>query len=115
MIIRIDNSKLFTVDPDTRFAREYNLPKGTWNELWKRYKLLDYSMSEVCALYRVKTGRQTNAQSMKRWIFRTEVYSRAKEARKLGARAVNSSYFGENEGQLLKEVFKNKSSVKCLA
>jgi hypothetical protein len=115
MIIRIDNSKLFTVDPDTRFAREYNLPKGVWNELWKRYRLLDYSMVELCALYHIKTGRRTNAQSIKRWIFRTEVYARAREARKLGARAVDSSYFNNNEEGLLKEIFKNKTSAKCIA
>jgi hypothetical protein len=43
------------------------------------------------------------------------VYSRAREARKLGARAVDSSYFNNNEEGLLKEIFKNKTSAKCIA
>lgn len=113
MIINLKQSKLFTIDPDTRFSHEYNLPKGVWSEIWRRYKFLEYTPSELKAYYEIKTGRKAGANLLSRWIWRADVYWRAQIAIEKGAHCVNSSFFGDNEWLVIKELLKNiKVSVK---
>lgn len=114
MIIDLRKSTLFTKEPSLRFAKEHNLPKEVWDEIWRRYSLLDYTMKEVCDYYELKSGRKTTTQSMQRWLWRTEIYCRANHLmRTKGAYLVLSSYFGEHEMDVVKELTKNlKGSVK---
>jgi hypothetical protein len=112
MIIKISQSDLFKRDPDIRFAREYGLEKGFWKELWRRYKLLGYTSQELAEYYELKTKRTANLTSIRRWIWRTEIYSIARPAIDMGAQAVNSKLFGQFEQELIKELHKNiKTSV----
>ncbi len=39
MIIHLNKSKIFTVEPAKRFAKEFNVPDKVWLEIWLRYKL----------------------------------------------------------------------------
>lgn len=113
MIIHIDKSVLFTRSPDERFALEYGLPKGTWTEIWRRHKLLGYTIPEMCEYYTIKTGRKTTSQSISRWVWRSEVYSKVQPVLKEGVRVVSSEFFGEHEEKVMKELLKNlKSSVQ---
>lgn len=113
MVIYLTKSKLFTEEPDIRFCKEYNLPKGFWTDMWRRYALLDYSLKDLCDMYELKSGRKTTGQAMKRWINRTEVYCRAQDAIRKGAEVAMSSYFGEFEEFLLKEIARQmRFSVK---
>jgi hypothetical protein len=113
MIIHLRKSTLFTISPDLRFAREYNLPKGFWTELWKRHKLLGYDIPEICQYYHFKTGRKTTSQSMNRWIWRSEIYSRVQPIMKKGVKVVSSEFFDEYEYDVIKELMKNvRTSVK---
>jgi len=121
MIIKLQESRLFTVDPAIRFAREYNVPPKIWNELWKRYclkPLLDgvsfqdkdseeFLISSICGYFTHKTGRKANARSMRRWIIRTEIYCRAQHIINMGVRVVDSSYFDKFEQDLLDELTKS--------
>lgn len=112
MVIRLTKSKLFTEEPDIRFCKEYNLPKGFWTDMWRRYALLDYSLKDLCDFYEIKSGRTTTGQSMKRWINRTEVYCRAQDAIRKGAEVAMSEYFGEFEDFVIKEIVRQmRSSV----
>lgn len=110
MIINLKKSELFTVHPDKRFSRKYEVKAGTWTDLWKRYKLLGYTFLEMRDLYRAKTGKDTDARTMKRWVFRTEVYSKANPLIEKGAESVVSSFFGEFEWALIEELTKNIKS-----
>jgi len=113
MIIHIKKSILFTVDPDIRFAREYNLPKGTLKDIWRRYKLLDYTIGELCEFHLIKTGHKRSKKSMRRWMWRTEIYSMTLPIVNKGVETVNSSYFRHQEWKVIKELSKNlKSSVQ---
>lgn len=113
MIIHIQKSALFTTDPDIRFSKEHNLPRGVWTELWRRHKILGYDMKDLCDLYEIRTGRKTKNYAMQRWIWRSEVYALTKDLIKDGVQVVNSYYFKEHEEEVIKELLKNlKSSVK---
>ncbi len=112
MIINLTKSKLFTVEPDVRFAREHRLPRGTWVELWRRYKLLGYTTDELCEYLLLKTGKnspskRTARQNIKRWIIRTEIYTITSPVLKKGARSVNSCIFGPYEEIVLNELAKH--------
>jgi hypothetical protein len=112
MILKLTASKLFTEHPDQRFSYVYDVPKGTWTEMWRRHTLLGYTMQDMADFFHVKTGQETTPQNMKRWVFRTKVYMRAHEAMKLGARAVASEYFGDLEAEVIEELLKNIHKTK---
>jgi len=113
MIISIQKSELFTVDPDLRFCKKYQVPSGTWRELWKRSKLLQYSYTELREYFYLKTKKQISQQNLKRWLERTEIYLRIEPIAKMGCEVVLSEYFGDLEWVVVEEITKNiKSSVK---
>jgi len=107
MIIRITKSILFTTDPDIRFASEHHVPLGLWRELWKKYKLQEYEVKDLCDLYHAKTGNRISRRALQRWIRRTEIYSRTKPAIERGVESVTSDFFGNLEWMVLKELFRN--------
>lgn len=112
MIFHLTKSNLFTQEPDNRFAREYGLPRGLWTLLWQRYKLMEYSIPELCELLDIKAHRKLSPKTLGRWIWRSEVYSIAHPLMLKGAQLVNSEVFREYEMELCKEILKNyKSSV----
>lgn len=112
MLIHLKKSVLFTVDPDIRFSREYKLPIGTLKEIWRRYKLLDYTIEELCQYYEIKTGKQRSRKSMKRWMWRTEIYSMTLPILNKGAETVVSSFFKDKEWEVIRELTRNmRSSV----
>lgn len=107
MIIKLSESKLFTKDPALRFAREYNVSPKLWNELWKRYILLEYDYDGLCGYFQYKTNRRPNARSLKRWIVRTEIYCRAQHIINMGVRVVDSTYFDKFEQDVIDELTKS--------
>lgn len=107
MIIKLNESKLFTIDPAIRFAKEYDVEPKVWNEMWKRYGLLEYDMDGLCGYFQYKTGRRPNPTSIRRWIVRTELYCRATHVMQMGVRVVDSNYFGKFENDLIKELTRN--------
>jgi plasmid rolling circle replication initiator protein Rep len=113
MIIHLSKSKLFTEEPDFRFSKEYALPRGFWTELWRKHLLLGYTPKDLADYYEFKTHKSTTPQSMQRWIWRTQVYMKARGVIKMGCEVVQSDFFGENEYEVVKELTKNlKGSVK---
>jgi hypothetical protein len=113
MIIHLKKSSLFTVDPDERFAREYDVPVGLLRDIWKRYKLIGYTIPEVCEFYEMKTKKHISHKSMMRWMWRTEIYSMTRPAINKGAEVVVSSFFREHEWRVMREITKNlRSSVR---
>lgn len=112
MIIDLTKSVLFTQDPDIRFSKEHGVPLGFWKELWKRHKLLEYSIEDMQDYYQMKIGRRPSRKSIKRWIIRSEVYSISRPVLNKGGRTVMSSYFRQNEDYVVRELLKNlKNSV----
>jgi hypothetical protein len=107
MIIKLLESKLFTVDPALRFAREYNVKPELWNEIWKRHALLEYDLDGICGYFNYKTHRRPKKESIARWILRTELYCRAQHIIRMGQRVVDSEYFGVFEAQLIQELTRN--------
>lgn len=120
MIIKIQESKVFTVNPAKRFADVYKISGDIYDELWRRYRMLEYSIPELCELFYIKVGRPINKMSMDRWMFRGRIYTRAQEAIKKGALGVDSSFFGDLEERLVNELFDHvrdgfTSSIRVLA
>lgn len=104
MILNIRKSKLFIADPSLRFSKEYGIPKEAWNEVWRRYKLLEYSNGDIRDYLFTKYGRNLTFNSMKRWIARGEVYSIAKPLITMGVVHVNSVIFKEYEEYVMNEL-----------
>lgn len=113
MIIRLKKSVLFTIDPDLRFAREHGLSPGALKDIYRRYKLLDYSVKELCDFHEFKTGKKIPVQTISRWLWRAEIYAMTRPILKKGADTVVSSFFKEHEWRVVREITKNlKRSVK---
>lgn len=106
MIIHLPKSDLFTIEPAKRFAKEYGVPEEVWIHIWLRHKIYDFTFNELHDYTLFKCKRQVSRKSLRRWILRTEVYSRARDVTKLGGTTVVSSYFGELEDFVLKELLK---------
>ena len=103
MIIHLPASDLFTVEPAKRFAKEYNVAEDVWIKIWLKHKVYDFKFNELHEYARFKCGKTISKKSLGRWIKRTEIYSRAIES---GGTTVVSSFFGELEGFVLKELLK---------
>ncbi len=101
MLINISKSKLFTVDPGLRFAREYGLSEDIWKELWRRYKLLEYSNGDLRDFLFIKHARSLSYNSMDRWLKCGEIYSRAKPIVDKGVSNVNTIVFGDLEQDVI--------------
>lgn len=112
MIIKIQESKIFTEKPNERFAKLYNVKHSLWNEMWRRHIFLQYTHRDMADYFYVKTGQRIKPQSVKKWVFRTKVYMRAREATKMGARAVTMEFFGELSEELTTELFKNATKLQ---
>jgi hypothetical protein len=112
MIIKIHESKIFTEKPHERFSKLYNVKLSLWNEMYRRHLLLNYTPKDMADFYRVKTGKTIKAQSVKKWIFRTKVYIRGREATKMGARAVTTEFFGDLAQELVDELLKNATKLQ---
>jgi hypothetical protein len=106
MLIKLHESKLFTIDPATRFAREYGVEPVIWNEVWKRY-LAEYDLEALAGYVLYKTGRHIKTRQLKRWLVMTEIHCRANHIMLMGIRVVQSEYFGQYEQQMLEEVLRN--------
>lgn len=95
---------MFTTDPDTRFAKEYAVPKGTWRELWRRYKLLDYSNGDLRDYMFIKFARNLSYNTMQRWILRSEVFTISHPLVLKGVQHVNTSVFKDYEQYVMDEI-----------
>jgi len=104
MLINLEQSKLFSVDPAQRFALIYKVNKRVWNEIWRRYSQLGYDNDGLCGYLLYKTGIRFEKETMDRWLFRSIIYSRAQLVMAMGVRAVQSEYFGELEDEIIKEL-----------
>ena len=107
MIINLTKSKMFRQEPAKRFAKEYGVSEEVWLNIWIKYKVYDFEPKELLDYAHFKLGKPIEAQSLKRWIFRTEVYSIARDYIKVGGQAVVSSVFGKFEEDLIKELLQN--------
>lgn len=110
MIIKLTSSKLFTVHPAVRFANTYKISPDIFYDLWRRYRLLDYSMAELCEIYYIKVGKPIKKKKMDEWIFKAKVYFKTEKLVKGGLVSVNSDFFGDLEKRLLFELFQNIKS-----
>ena len=106
MIIDITKSILFTKDPGIRFAKEYSLPKEIWPELWRRYKLLDYSNGDLRDYLFIKHARNLSYNSMNRWLMCGEIYMLSKPLLDKGVTTVNTVIFKDLEQYVVDELTK---------
>lgn len=110
MLINLEASKLFTVNPAHRFALIYKVSPRVWNEVWRRASLLGYDLDGLCGYLLYKTNLRFERDTMQRWLFRTEIYVRATSVMKMGVRCVQSQYFAELEDELVKELTRSMRS-----
>jgi hypothetical protein len=98
---------MFTVDPAERFAQEYDVKDDVWHELWRRYKLLAYTVPELCEYMEIKQKKKIGRKFMHRWITRNEIYIRAIPIVKKGVQTVDTVYFRELEKDVIDEITRN--------
>lgn len=110
MLIKIKNSRLFNTSPSKRFANEYGVSEELWNELWKRHKVLEYTIADLSDFYFVKTGNRIRRRGIKRWLFLTEIYVMTKPARERGAEVINTDMFGNLEQRVVEEITRHMKS-----
>ncbi len=110
MIIHLNKSKLFTVEPSRRFAKEFGVDEKIWAECWFRYKIKGYTNRDIRDYIHTKTGRNPSYLSISLWVRRTEVFSIAKEAFKMGGSVVVSEFFGKHEDFVVKQITKHIKS-----
>ncbi len=110
MLIRINNSRLFDTNPAKRFADQYSVDEKIWLELWKRYKLLDYTIEDLSDYFHIKTGKAIKRRYIKRWVFLGEIYILAKPAREMGAEVINTELFGKLEARVIEEITRHLRS-----
>jgi hypothetical protein len=110
MLIKLHNSRLFDTSPAIRFGEQYQVPETLWTELWKRYKLLDYSIADLSDYFHLKSGKPIKRRYMKRWIFLNEIYILAKPARDMGANVINTELFGDLEDRVVEEITRHMKS-----
>lgn len=106
MLIKLYESRMFTVDTATRFADQYQVSSKMWNEIWKRH-LSGYDDESLAGYFIYKTHKQISAKAIRRWLIKTEIYCRANHIMLMGVRVVQSEYFGDYEQAVLDEVLKN--------
>ena len=110
MIIKVNQSQLFTTDPALRFADTYKVSEDIYRELWRRYRLLEYSIPELCEIFYIKVGHLINSRAMSEWMFRGKIYSKVIDKISKGAQAIDSEIFEELEQRVLNELFKHMNS-----
>lgn len=110
MIINLSKSTLFTVEPAKRFAKQFRCDERVWIDCWLKYKLLDLRTNELGDYVYIKTGKKLNNFTVRRWIIRTEIYSHAREAFKMGTHIVTSQFFGKWEEYVMDELLRNMKS-----
>lgn len=104
MLVKLRNSRLFDTDPSRRLGWEYGVDENLWTELWKRYKVLNYTIPEMAEYFQIKSKKVITRRQVKRWIFLTEVFVLTKPARDMGAKVINTEMFGELEHWVVEEV-----------
>lgn len=104
MIINLRESKLFTLDPDVRFAKEYQVPLGTWKELWRRRELMDYTNEDLRDYLFIKYVRNLSNRTIERWINRSKIYIIARPFVQKGVVHANTEIFGDLEQYVLDDL-----------
>lgn len=104
MLIKLYSARILSQDPTKRFAKRHNVDEGIWLELWKRYKILDYSVDEMSEYFTLKTKKILKPRQIRRWIFLSEVYTLTKPAREKGARVISTEMFGPLEEKVVLEI-----------
>lgn len=104
MLVKLRNSRLFDTDPTRRFAKEYGVDESIWLELWKRYKVLDYTIDEMVEYFTIKTHKTIRARQIRRWIFLTDVFALTKPAREKKALVISTEMFGKLEKRVIDEI-----------
>lgn len=107
MIIYLPKNDMFTVEPAKRFAKEYSVPEDVWIKIWLKHKIYDFEPKELHEYAEFKCKKPISKKAVRRWIKRTEVYSRAIDVIKHGGTTVTSSYFGDLEDFVVRELLQN--------
>jgi hypothetical protein len=88
------NHRLFNEDPYKAFSKRYNCHPKLWYEIYnQRYVWHQYEVPILCEYFKLKTKMDINDRTIRRWIKRTEIYNKAQDAIRKGARVVSYSYF----------------------
>ncbi len=112
MIIKLHESKLFTVDTAIRFGQEYKCSPKLWHDIWEKY-LNGHDEYVLAGYFMYKTNKRIRSSVIKRWLTMTEIYCKANLVMNMGVRVVQSEYFGDFETIVLKELLRNmKSSIR---
>jgi len=85
---------VFTEDPYMAFSKQHEVDPYLWREMYhNRYLWHQYDIPILTEFFNLKTGKNINERTIRRWIKRTILYNRAKEIRKRGVREVSHEFF----------------------
>lgn len=85
---------IFTEDPYKAFSERYKCNPNLWYEIYnKRFIWHQYEIPILCEYFKLKTNLAINDRTIRRWIKRTQVYSKAQHVIRKGAKQVSYDYF----------------------
>jgi len=114
MLIHLNKSQLFTVNPAIRFSREYAVSPKIFDELHRRWGIEDFDIDSLCGYLLYKTNKRITPDRIRSWMIKSEVYDRAQNVMKHGVRVVKTEYFGVYEDFVIKELAQNLKSTRAL-
>lgn len=102
---RIDiTTPTFTIKPTLRFSETMDVHKDLWDDMWNRYKNLKYSKWDLVEWFFIRTKKQINERTIRRWIVRQELYDDARIAVKSGAKTVSIEYFETHGNRSIEDI-----------
>ena len=86
--------KVFTESPYVAFSKRHKVSPKLWDEMYnKRYKWHGYEIPILAEYYNLKTKSKVAERTIRRWIKRTDIYTKAQHAINKGVREVSHHYF----------------------
>lgn len=88
MIIRLSH-KLFSENPDKKFARKTGLPEGVLTDLWRMREMNGLDERFVLEWLNLKYNKQVVGRTLRDYLMRVKVYKLAKNLIEMGVHDIN--------------------------
>lgn len=85
---------IFQESPYKAFANQHDVKERLWQDMYhKRYMWYGYEIPILAEYFNLVTKKNLHERTIRRWIKRTEVYTKAQHIIKKGVKEVSSEYF----------------------
>jgi hypothetical protein len=89
-------SSVFTIKPTLKFAETMSVPTFLWEEMYYKYKTMNYSKADLKEWFEFKTQKYIAYKTICRWVVRQELYDDVRDVKRKGCQVVNAQFFTRN-------------------